>query len=1277
MASVSSRGVQPFEPNFKTSIEEPWRWTELEALAGSEFRFAREGKNGTLWFAGGSEIAHYDGVDLLSYPLPEGETLQAFRLSPDGTPYSLTHRHLLVLREGEWEPLPGSADFGDRALRFEIGKDGDVWVAADQGLYRIFDDEIIFYETGISSVSSIVKDTNGRIWISQNDRQEIQVFDLKGEEIELAYRFEAEGNNGYVGLFLDSRGRVWVLSPDSLGNCYYYEDYERRLGMSGLDAPFRNTFDFEMAEGPSGRYWFCVARGLAELDGERSMVYERLTNLLPTAASFIVALSNEQLLIGGAESNTYLVDLSMERWASYPGLSYECEDDDGAYWFLHHDRRLITNGIDGDSWVAYDETDGVIDTPNRVFCSSDGRLWVSGQHRGAAAISYRDNGVWKRESFPRAGDIISHLGVLESSDGSMIFGLGETMEDSDDRIGGAMVWREVEGVVKRVHAAPPLFPLRPAILAERENDGFWIGGDSLKRRRGHGIPVVESVELFAGRRWVDHIVVDSRSDLWAAVWGLGVYQFDGESWNLHGEEEGLENSQVVNLLVGASEEVLWAVTASGLERFDGHRWSKWNVPFEEDFRREGHSLRESRDGALWINHAYRLWLLEGETDEKSAEFFRTIRYRGNEFGPYTEIVEAQGELPEGSPLIIEWRGADVWSETPESELEYSWRLDDGKWSGFSKSTSISLYDVKSGGHTFEVRTRDSDWNVDSNPSKVRIYVIPPMWKRPWFVLVVLATIAVIVVLANKLFKARVKTALAMEEFKIDFFTNISHELKNPLAVIMGPLESQLREEKSARARQRLKVALRNARKMQGLINQLLQFRKMELGKSTYRPASGELIGFLKEAIECQTPLWQEKGQQVSFATNEKYFVCGYDPDKLQKIVDNLLTNAIKYSGEGTCIRVGVDVYEKDGHNDLRLVVEDQGIGIPAHELDLVLKPFYRVRGSREEGDGFGLGLALVGELVQVWGGEINFESPIDSEGKGTRVTVCLPLLDGEQIHREEYEIEALESAEKEEEAPGSVHPKVLLVEDNLDLRFFMADELREHYEVLEAGDGAKGLEIAMEKNPDLIVSDVMMPRMDGFELCRRLRASPETSHIPIIILTAKSAEEHSVEGAEAGADAYFGKPLNMVRLSAQIENLLEVRRKLKLRFSEQLVIEPTELTIAPADQEIISRAIEVVEAHMKNVDFGVVQFAREMAMGRTSLFKKIKALTGMPPNSFIRSMRMKRAAQLLESGERTVSETLAYIGIEDHSYFSRTFKKEFGVSPSQYGGAKKAAKNVK
>ncbi|MEX0321022.1 MAG: ATP-binding protein [Puniceicoccaceae bacterium] len=1277
LSGVNCFAVETYTASIAPSLEENWRWTELEALSDMQYYFADEGSNGELWFAGISRtVARFDGSRLEYFPLEVDTPIVSILAASNGDVYTLTSRELYEFKAGEWERVLGQNLEPATYHRICEDSDGQIWVSASRGLYRLNDGAVDYFNTGSHGANALLVDSNGLLWVVEERSMEIVVYDIRNPgvgSLPVVHELDVSYSEQAPKLHMDQEGRVWIVSPNLSGALYYYQDYELHIGAVGLESLFNNSRAFqrssglEMASVSSGRNWVCATRALSEVEG--SSVIPFTDNIrLPFRTPCFISLSGDRLLMGGLESKTYIIDMSPNRWVTYQGLNYQSKDKDGSEWFIEHDGRLVERDGTSDKWLAYGSNDGVIDRPNHVLCSRDGTVWVSGAHEGIAGVAYRTASGWRRMTFPEVGRIFSHLAVIESRDGSIILGSGTPTTQLGDSDGGGIVFNKVDGDWEARHVIPPQLPGRPAVIVERGKFESWFGGSFLYKKESTEQENLERVELFKSARWTDDIIVDSSDTLWVAAWGSGIFQVNQDGVNLYTEDKGLGSNEVIHLLYREANNDVLAATSMGLSFFDGNSWSNWTLPFEEPFSREGVTLREGEDGSLWINRAYRSWLLEGQIQDDLREQFIVYRFRNDKMGPETIIHTFQNELPEGSPVVASWSGQDMWSQTPVDQLEYSWRVGEGDWSPFTREDGTVLTGIKAGKHTFEVRARDADLNIDESPARIQIHMIPPLWKRAWFILIVIATILLIVFLLERLYKMRIRAAIAMEEFKLDFFTNISHELRNPLAVILGPLDSILNEDHSARTKSRIRLALRNARKMQGLVDQLLQFRKVELGKSTYRPAPGEIVGFIRDTVDLHEPLWVGKGVQMELKSSERSHVCSYDSDKLQKIVDNLVSNAIKYSEQHGRVSVSVEIEIEGGHQELVLVVEDQGRGIPIDKQELVMRPFYRVRKEKTKSsdEGFGIGLALVSGLVQVCGGEIDLMSPLPEGKQGTRFTVRLPLDEASPSDIAEVAEAEVEPIDPVEVSKHGNDARVLLVEDNSDLRSFIREELSDRYAILEADNGREGMEVALRENPELIVTDVMMPELDGMEFCRQLRSHEETSHVPIIMLTAKSSEKHSIEGMEAGADVFFPKPVNMVKLVAQIENLLELRANMKKRFSEQLVVEPTELEIAPAEQQMLQKAIEVVESNMSDPEFDVDQFAREMGMGRTALLKKLKALTGEAPGSFIRSMRLKRAAQLLSTETITVSETLDYIGILDASYFSRVFKKQFGVAPSQY-----------
>lgn len=1259
-----------YEPVSQRSLAERWRWSELEALGNGGYIDAVEGLGGDVWFLSKKEVVRYNGANVDRFALPECDWVAGIFSNGTGSVIVLTSQGCLSLAQGKWNViLPPTSEIGVATSAY-ASEDGSIWFGGSGGFIRIHGSDTNVYRADLLAVNSMVVDFDGVIWASELDGKTIYILNTNESldgQLKIDQRIEVANATDRISLSQDSLGRIWCHARDRTGNVYRIDRGKLEVGIAGTIPQARNVDVLRMAELASDWLVFVGPRVIMESKRGEIRFYTSDDHDVPTADSFALALSNGKLLIGDSESRPEMIDLSDDRWMSLQNLNFQCEGEKGRSWFLEHDGRVVLSEDESRKWTQFGVEDGVIEHPNRLFCSRDGTVWASGMHGGYAATSRYVDGKWIRDTFEKAGAIFSHLGVAESEDGSILFGVGTPSWRLDGQTGGVVVYRKRDGRWHGELKSPPLYPVRGAVLTWRSGDGVWIGGDALWRKPSFGALEEFPIQLAREGHWIDHALVDSDNRLWVAAWGLGVHRYDGTENTLLSESSGLASNQVIHLLEAEGAESVWALTSKGLSRWDGNVWSNWGLPFGRLLRRESNTLRKDSSGAIWLNFAYRSWLMTGELNELKALQYRTVRYKNTGLAPETKIVRADDSLIEGSSVYVEWRGQDQWSESSVEELEYSWRVGEGEWSAFTAESSVVLGGLVNGINEFQVRARDRDWNVDTSPAIARIQIVPVMWKRPWFIVAVATTFGLIVFLVVRLFKLKVQAALEVEEFKLDFFTNISHELKNPLAVIIGPLESSLEYKLPSAIKFRLELALKNARKMQGLIQELLQFRKLERGKAKYHPSSGEVVGFIRDSVEMLEPLWKQKGQAVVFESNEPYFVCGYDAEKLQKIVDNLLANAIKYSNEGSRIEARVSVYLEDDRRMLRFEVEDEGPGISQLDQNRVLQPFVRTQESRENSDGLGLGLAMTNELVRVCGGTLRLESPVNDDGAGTRATVVLPL-SSSLLDEVKEDVESAEGADSDESSEGERigRPKILLVEDSEDLRSFMRDELSEHYEILEAANGRVGLDLAVNASPDLIVTDVMMPELDGIELCRRLRAEVETSHIPIVMLTARSSEEDQLAGAEAGADVYFAKPLNMRRLAAQIENLIELRKGMMKRFSEMLVIEPSQLTVVSSDQELLGKAIKVVEERIADPEFDVEGFASAMALGRTTFYKKLKALTGMPPNAFIRSMRLKRAAQLLQTGKHSVSDVLEYVAIYDLSYFSRVFKKEFGMSPTSY-----------
>jgi signal transduction histidine kinase/DNA-binding response OmpR family regulator/ligand-binding sensor domain-containing protein len=526
---------------------------------------------------------------------------------------------------------------------------------------------------------------------------------------------------------------------------------------------------------------------------------------------------------------------------------------------------------------------------------------------------------------------------------------------------------------------------------------------------------------------------------------------------------------------------------------------------------------------------------------------------------------------------------------------------------------------------------------------------------------------------------KVETA---NQAKLKFFTNISHELRTPLTLIIGPIESILsRERLSENSRNYLEMMHRNTNRLLKLINQLLDFRKLETEHIKLSVAEGNIVNLLKDIYLLFSDLARQKNIKYSFNSQIENLITWYDADKIEKIISNLLSNAFKHTSDGGFIELTVNVPDhKSCKNMLRIIISDTGKGIPESEIDHIFELYYSSEDfTNREASGAGIGLALSKKLVELHKGKITVESKVSDEqnaDSGTTFQIELPIgkeqykknelaledrgVNVNVVHPEEalVDVNYPDPDEPENEADnetGDDLPKILVVEDNPDMRDFIKSILCGNYWIDCAENGKEGIDILQGNQYSLIISDVMMPIMDGIELCKYVKEDINTSHIPLILLTAKSDIESQISGLKTGADDYITKPFNAEILIEKINNLIQLRKRLWERFNNQVTFMPDELTSNSVDIKLLNRAKNVTEIHLSNPDLNVNLFSKELGMSKSILYEKLKNLTGKTINDFISSIRLKKAAELIMVGELNLSEISMEVGYLDPNYFSKCF----------------------
>lgn len=530
----------------------------------------------------------------------------------------------------------------------------------------------------------------------------------------------------------------------------------------------------------------------------------------------------------------------------------------------------------------------------------------------------------------------------------------------------------------------------------------------------------------------------------------------------------------------------------------------------------------------------------------------------------------------------------------------------------------------------------------------------------------------------------------MDQLKSRFFANISHEFRTPLTLLLGPLKDAL-EGRFGNVDEALqnqhRLMQRNGRRLLHLINQLLDLSRLEAGHLSLRARCADLIPLVKTTVEAFSSMARRKHIAIHLEVPPHEILLYFEADKIEKVCYNLLSNAIKFTHECGTVHVCVAEGTNEETGFVEILFKDTGRGIPTKELPHIFDRFYQVdASSTREHEGTGIGLALTKELVALHGGTIRVES---EKGVGAIFTVRLPkgrthLSDDDLMEVDEPEmkaphamletLEGILTSEEFSHAGGghAIHcpkdaPVILIVEDSEDMRHYLRDHLASDYHIVEAVNGLEGLECARTNKPDLIISDVMMPEMDGYSLCRSIKADPQLNHIPVVLLTALASDSEKVVGLETGADDYIYKPFNAEALRARTENLIELRRNLRQRYSREVVaVEVSEANVRPADQVFLDRVQEIVEQHMGDTNFSVTWLADEMALSARQLQRKLKRLTNLSAAGYIRGLRLQRAAQELAKRTGTVSEIAYRVGFLDAEYFSRLFRQVYGVLPSRY-----------
>lgn len=950
-----------------------------------------------------------------------------------------------------------------------------------------------------------------------------------------------------------------------------------------------------------------------------------------------------------------------------------------------------------------------------IYADSKGRVWVG--TAGDGAFSIAESAVNEKKTIREYEHYNRQSPRPLSDDYIMCF--------AEDK-GGVWIGTWSGGLNKVLHDgkvitySDSLIKDAPIVVLHADNSGIlWVGtrGNGVYRIRQRDLLEIQHFKYDPAKNsicnnFINTIFEDHAGGLWFGTeGGLAFFDRRTETFEVYSIAERTGSNAVVSILEDDAGK-LWLANWDGITVFDPS-------PAERKVIRNYDSHDRIQGGFYFNNVCYKddtgrlffggsngfniidpgkigqspfqpkIVIKDFRIFNKRVVFGETFNDRVILDQPLDKTNHAVLKYFENS-ILFEFAALDY--AAPE-KIRYAYKLEgfDQDWNYTDASRRYANYtNLADGSYTFRVRSTNSDGVWGEEESVTNVTILAPWWKTPWaFVLYAVFGLTMFMVLAKlllmranllhdiKLERVQRENMEKLNRAKLEFFTNISHEFRTPLTLILGPVQNLLDLNEGGKfIRSQLLIVHNNAQRLLRLVNQLLDFRKAESGNMKLQVFEGNIVRFIKEIKLSFDALAEQMKIDFSFRASSNVIKVWYDRDEFEKIIFNLLSNAFKNTPEGG--KISIDVIESKNH--VSIIVEDNGKGIKSEHFDQLFQTFFSYDQDKHH-TGTGIGLALTKSLVDLHHGEIRVES---KENEYSRFIVTIPVgndhFDESELassgkgaeNVELYSTLNVPIEEEEGKAPAITNlkdlSKILIVEDNAEVRSYLRSFFVDKYIVLEAEEGKEGLDIALEEAPDLIISDVMMPVMDGIALCRQLKSNVKTSHIPVVLLTARTSLIFKVEGLETGADDYITKPFNPRLLVLKVQNLLRSREAMQRIFhsNEPLVIEPKRVTLNSTDELFIQRALESVEKNMSNADYSVEDFGHEVGMSRTQLYRKLKGLTGQSPNEFIRTIRLRRAAQLLEQRQCTVAEITYEVGFTDLQYFRDCFKKLFGATPTEY-----------
>ncbi|MDD4637442.1 MAG: response regulator [Bacteroidales bacterium] len=842
-------------------------------------------------------------------------------------------------------------------------------------------------------------------------------------------------------------------------------------------------------------------------------------------------------------------------------------------------------------------------------------------------------------------------------------------------------------------------------------DMFYDGGDKIYVGTVDGLSVIDvtnnkKVKYYGNKNGsqrfkenrISNVYKDERSLLWIGHnEGLTIWDQRKDTLYYFNKENGLCDNSIRGIIEDNLTN-MWVTTSNGLsivtvkrELNDNLTLTSKNYSVKDGLKDSyfnGHSICKLRNGDILLGSVDGYTVLDpnkmAEKDQPTAKVIFTGLTIGNTTIQVDSLYNGHKILEQPMELtsrlnfkyndkliLFQFTTGDLLTS---DKVKYAYQIEgfNTQWIP-TQENKIVISTLPSGNYRLLIKACNSDGVWNNVPTILSIHVTPPFYSSVWAFVVYTVLIIGLVVYYVRRKEKRQRIELEQQRIQIDhekeihinemklrFFTNISHDLRTPLTLIMMPLQIMLNETTNDSMRKKLSTMYKNAQQLLSLINALLDFRKLDVGAERLNLKNDDFVYIVRDTYTSFCVYANERGINFLFSSEMDTLFMQFDQDKIRKVLTNLLSNAFKYTPDGGTICLNIFQQKEN----VCVSVSDSGTGISNEAKEYVFERFYQAP-QKQEKTGSGIGLHIAHGYVNLHGGSIKVE---DNVPEGSIFTFSIPVRKAEVSDHTMQEEIVDDDHENSyiNPAMGAEKPSLLFVDDNKDLCEFIEDNLSADYSVITAGNGIEAINKLQKTNIDIVVSDIMMPVMSGTELCKQIKTNILWSHIPVILLTARTADEHKIEGLELGADDYITKPFNFEILKLRIQKFIEWNKKSHQTFSQKLDVSPAEITITSLDEKLIEKAIHVVEVHMSDPDFSVETLGEAVGLSRGHLYKKLIVITGKGPAEFIRTIRLKRGRQLLEKSQLQIAEIAYEVGYNSPKRFTVNFREEFGMSPSEY-----------